>query len=60
MNQTFSQQEQQKRETEEFISYKNRNLLKTIGQLPVEYRYIFKSMFDELTKQIVEARMENT
>ena len=59
MNQTFSQQEQQKRETEEFISYKNRNLLKTIGQLPVEYRHIFKNMFDELTKQIVEAKMEN-
>ena len=59
--QTFSQKEQQKRETEEFISYKNRNLLKTIGQLPVEYRPIFKNMFDELTKQIVEAKIkENT
>ena len=57
MNQTFSQQEQQKREIEEFISYKNRNLLKTIGQLPVEYRSIFKNMFDELTKQIVEAKL---
>ena len=58
--QTFPQQEQYKREIEEFVSYKNRNLLKTIGELPAEYRSIFKSMFDELTKQIVEARMENT
>ena len=49
-----------KREIEEFVSYKNRNLLKTIGQIPAEYRPIFKSMFDELTKQLVEARMENT
>lgn len=57
MNQTFSQQEQQKREIEEFISYKNRNLLKTIGELPAEYRPIFKDMFDELTKQIVEAKL---
>ena len=57
--QTFSQQEQHKRETEEFVSYKNRNLLKTIGEIPAEYRPIFKTMFDELTKQIVEAKMEN-
>lgn len=59
-NQTFSQQEQHKAEIEEFVSYKNRNLLKTIGELPAEYRHIFKNMFDELAKQIVEARMENT
>ena len=59
--QTFSQQEQHKREIEEFVSYKNRNLLKTIGELPAEYRPIFKNMFDELTKQIVEAKIkENT
>ena len=59
--QTFSQQEQHKREIEEFVSYKNRNLLKTIGELPAEYRSIFKNMFDELTKQIVEAKIkENT
>ena len=58
MNQTFSQQEQRKREIEEFVSYKNRNLLKTIGELPVEYRPIFKNMFDELTKQIVEAKIK--
>ena len=57
---TFPQQEQYKREIEEFVSYKNRNLLKTIGELPAEYRPVFKNMFDELTKQIVEARMENT
>ena len=56
--QTFSQQEQHKREIEEFVSYKNRNLLKTIGELPVEYRSIFKNMFDELTKQIVEAKIK--
>lgn len=56
---TLSQQEQQKkREIEEFISYKNRDILKTIGQLPVEYRPVFKNMFDELTKQIVEAKIE--
>ena len=59
MNQTFSQQEQNKREIEELVSYKNRDILKTIGELPVEYRPIFKNMFDELTKQIVEAKMEN-
>ena len=57
MNQTFSQQEQHKREIEEFVSYKNRNLLKTIGELPVEYRSIFKNMFDVLAKQIVEAKL---
>ena len=56
---TFSQQEQYKREIEEFVSYKNRNLLKTIGELPAEYRPIFKNMFEELTKQIVEAKMES-
>ena len=58
MNQTFSQQEQHKREIEEFVYYKNRNLLKTISELPVEYRSIFKNMFDELTKQIVEAKIK--
>ena len=56
--QTFPQQEQYKREIEEFVSYKNRNLLKTIGQIPAEYRPIFKNMFDELTKQIVEAKIK--
>ena len=56
--QTFSQQEQYKREIEEFVSYKNRNLLKTIGELPAEYRSIFKNMFDELTKQVVEAKLQ--
>ena len=55
---TFSQQEQYKREIEEFVSYKNRNLLKTIGELPAEYRPVFKNMFDELTKQIVEAKIK--
>ena len=54
----LAQQEQRKREIEEFVSYKNRNLLKTIGELPVEYRLIFKNMFDELTKQIVEAKIK--
>ena len=58
MNQTFSQQEQHKREIEEFVYYKNRNLLRTIGELPVEYRPIFKNMFNELTKQIVEAKIK--
>ena len=58
MNQTFPQQEQYKREIEEFFSYKNRNLLKTIGELPAEYRPIFKNMFEELTKQIVEAKIK--
>ena len=57
---TFSQQEQHQREIEDYITYKNRNLLKTIGELPAEYRPIFKNIFDELTKQIVEAKMENT
>ena len=57
MNQTFSQQEQYKREIEEFVSYKNRNLLKTIGEIPAEYRPVFKNMFDELTNQIVEAKL---
>ena len=56
---TFSQQEQHKREIEEFISYKNKDIIKTIGELPAEYRPIFKNMFDELTKQIVEAKMES-
>ena len=56
----LAQQEQHKREVEEFVSYKNKDLLKTICELPAEYRPIFKNMFDELTKQIVEARMENT
>lgn len=56
--QTFFQQEQHKREIEEFVFYKNRNLLKTIGELPVEYRPIFKNMFEELTKQIVEAKIK--
>ena len=56
--QTFSQQEQHKREIEEFVSYKNRNLLKTIGEIPAEYRPIFKNMFDELTKQLVEAKLQ--
>ena len=56
--QTFSQQEQHKREIEEFVSYKNRNLLKTISEVPAEYRPIFKNMFDELTKQIVEAKIK--
>ena len=57
----LAQQEQHKREIEEFVSYKNRNLLKTIGELPAEYRSIFKNMFDELTKQVVEAKIkENT
>ena len=58
MNQTFTQREQKKRDTEEIISYKNRDLLKTIGELPAEYRPIFKDMFDELTKQIVEAKLQ--
>ena len=53
MNQTFTQREQKKRDTEEIISYKNKDLLKTIGRLPTEYRPIFKNIFDELTKQIV-------
>ena len=57
MNQTFTQREQKKRDTVEIIYYKNRNLLKTIGELPAEYRPIFKNMFDELTKQIVEAKL---
>lgn len=57
-NQTFSQQEQYKREIEEYVNYKNRNLLKTIGELPAEYRPVFKNMFDELTKQIVEAKIK--
>ena len=56
----LAQQEQHKREVEEFVSYKNKDLLKTIGELPAEYRPIFKNLFDELTKQIVEAKMENT
>ena len=56
--QTFPQQEEYKREIEEFVSYKNRNLLKTIGQIPAEYRPIFKNMFDELTKQIAEAKIK--
>ena len=55
----LTQQEQHKREIEEFVSYKNRNLLKTISGLPAEYRPIFKNIFDELTKQIVEAKMES-
>ena len=58
MSQTFFQQEQYKREIEEFVSYKNRNLLKAIGELPAEYRPVFKNMFDELTKQIVEAKIK--
>ena len=53
----LAQQEQHKREVEEFVSYKNKDLLKTIGGLPAEYRPIFKDMFDELTKQIVEAKL---
>ena len=60
MNQTFTQQEQKKRDAEEFVSYKNKDIIKTIGELPAEYRPIFKNMFEELTKQIVEAKMENT
>ena len=56
--QTFSQQEQHQREIEDYIAYKNRNLLKTIGGLPAEYRPIFKNMFEELTKQIVEAKLQ--
>ena len=47
----------QKEKIGSYITYKNRNLLKTISQIPVEYRPIFKSMFDELTKQIVEAKL---
>ena len=58
MNQTFSQQEQRKKEVSSYVNYQNRNLLKTIGELPVEYRPIFKNMFDELTKQIVEAKIK--
>ena len=54
----LAQQEQHKREVEEFVSYKNKDLLKTIGELPAEYRPIFKDMFDELTKQIVEAKLQ--
>ena len=53
----LAQQEQHKKEVEEFVSYKNKDLLKTIGRLPAEYRPIFKAMFDELTKQIVEAKL---
>ena len=53
----LAQQEQHKRKVEEFVSYKNRNLLKTIGELPAEYRPIFKNVFEELTKQIVEAKL---
>ena len=53
----LAQQEQHKREVEESVSYKNKDLLKTIGELPTEYRSIFKNMFDELTKQIVEAKL---
>ena len=55
---TFSQQEQHQREIEDYITYKNKDLLKTIGGLPTEYRPIFKNMFDELTKQIVEAKLQ--
>ena len=53
----ITQQEQYKRKVEESVSYKNKDLLKTIGGLPAEYRPIFKDMFDELTKQIVEAKL---
>ena len=53
----LAQQEQHKREVEEFVSYKNKDLLKTISELPTEYRPIFKNMFEELTKQIVEAKL---
>ena len=56
----LTQQEQHKREIEELVSYKNRDILKTIGELPVEYRSIFADMFNDLKKQIVEAKMENT
>ena len=55
--QTFSQQEQHQREIEDYITYKNKDLLKTIAELPAEYRPIFKNMFEELTKQIVEAKL---
>lgn len=54
---TFSQQEQHQREIEDYITYKNKDLLKTISELPTEYRPIFKNMFEELTKQIVEAKL---
>ena len=53
----LAQQEQHKREVEEFVSYKNKDIIKTIGELPAEYRPTFKNMFDELTKQIVEAKL---
>ena len=55
----LAQQEQKKKEIEELVSYKNRDILKTIGELPVEYRSIFTDMFNDLKKQIVEAKMEN-
>ncbi|UNY40480.1 hypothetical protein KLEP7_gp149 [Pseudaeromonas phage vB_PpeM_ KLEP7] len=54
----LAQQEQYKREIGAYVNYQNRNLLKTIGGLPAEYRPIFKNMFDELTKQIVEAKLQ--
>ena len=54
----LAQQEQHKREIEELVSYKNRDILKTIGELPVDYRSIFADMFNDLKKQIVEAKME--
>lgn len=59
MNQTFSQQEQKKREIEELVLYKNKDILKTIGELPVEHRSIFVDMFNDLKKQIVWAKLES-
>ena len=54
----LAQQEQHQREIEDYITYKNKDLLKTIGELPAEYRPIFKNMFEELTKQILEAKLQ--
>ena len=40
------------------VNYSNREILKSIGQLPVEYRPIFKKVYDYFNKKELELLCE--
>ena len=43
----------------EFVSYSNREILKIIGELPVEYRPTFKKLFDYFDNKNKQLEIKN-
>ena len=43
----------------EFVSYSNREILKIIGELPVEYRPTFKKLFDYFNNKNKQLEIKN-